>query len=186
MRGGINIQMGVMGEGTFIADILCNNQLYIVWGGGTRYGLLLISFVVCFVTYMLGEEQTLNIQQTTKMQNIIKYISTYFSQQDRKHVNHKFIMILTMLCIHIHNMTISRKTASLLWARFWSEKVRCLLLYVVTFLEQILSLQHKQELVWRHNLFPHQYQHQPSKQWQKNCILNRRFTFLSKKFWINI
>ena len=106
--------MGVMGEGTFIADILCNNQLYIVWGGGTRYGLLLISFVVCFVTYMLGEEQTLNIQQTTKMQNIIKYISTYFSQQDRKHVNHKFIMILTMLCIHIHNMTISSKTASLL------------------------------------------------------------------------
>ena len=144
-------------------------------------------YLLLFVWYfMLGEQQTLNIQQTTKMQNIIKYISTYFSQQDRKHVNHKFIMILTMLCIHIHNMTISRKTASLLWARFWSEKVRCLLLYVVTFLEQILSLQHKQELVWRHNLFPHQYQHQPSKQWQKNCILNRRFTFLSKKFWINI
>jgi hypothetical protein len=34
LRGGIKIQMGDMDGGTFIADILCNNQLYIVSGGG--------------------------------------------------------------------------------------------------------------------------------------------------------
>ena len=61
LRGGINIQMGDMGD-TFFADISCNNQLYIVWGGGTTYGLLLISFCCLFDTYV-GEEQTLNIQQ---------------------------------------------------------------------------------------------------------------------------
>ena len=49
LRGGINIQMGDMDGGTFFADILCNNQLYIVWGGGIRYGLLLVSFVVCLI-----------------------------------------------------------------------------------------------------------------------------------------
>ena len=45
-----------MGGDTFFADILCNNQLYIDWGGGIRYGLFLISFA-CLILIMLGTEE---------------------------------------------------------------------------------------------------------------------------------
>jgi hypothetical protein len=63
---------GDMGEDTFFADILCNNQLYIVLGvGGTTYGLFLTSFFVLFDTYMLGKTDIEHIiQQTTKIKNI--------------------------------------------------------------------------------------------------------------------
>ena len=69
LRGGINIQMRDMGEGTFFADILCNNQMYIVWGGDTRYGLLLISFCCLFDTYV-GEGTDIEHTTTTKIKNI--------------------------------------------------------------------------------------------------------------------
>ena len=54
---------------TFFADILCNNQLYIVWGGGTTYGLLLISFCCLFDTYV-GEGTDIEHTTTTKIKNI--------------------------------------------------------------------------------------------------------------------
>ena len=61
---------GDMGEDTFFADILCNNQLYIVWGGG--YQIWIVFDIFCmFDTYNVGGQQTLNIQQkTTKINNI--------------------------------------------------------------------------------------------------------------------
>ena len=48
--------MGDMDGGTFFADILCNNQLYIVWGGG--YQIWIVFDIFCmFDTYMLGTEE---------------------------------------------------------------------------------------------------------------------------------
>ena len=41
-----------MGGDKVFADILCNNQLYIVWGGDT---IFLISFVI--LHFMLGTEE---------------------------------------------------------------------------------------------------------------------------------
>ena len=62
---------GDMGEDTYFADILCNNQLYIVLGvGGTTYGLFLTSFLFCLI-HMLGKTDIEHIiQQTTKIKNI--------------------------------------------------------------------------------------------------------------------
>jgi len=70
LRGGINIQMRDMGEGTFFADILCNNQMYIVWGGG--YQIWIVFDIFCmFDTYMLGRTDIEHIiQQTTKIKSI--------------------------------------------------------------------------------------------------------------------
>ena len=46
--------MGVMGEGTFIADILCNNQLYIVWGGGYQIWIVIDIFCCVFCYLYVG------------------------------------------------------------------------------------------------------------------------------------
>ena len=80
--------------------------------GGTRYGLSLISVVVCLILICWEEQTFIHTTNYSNQKDIT--INCISSQLDRKHVKHKFVMILTMLCIHIHNMTISRKTASLL------------------------------------------------------------------------
>ena len=57
LRGGINIQMRDMGEGTFFADILCNNQMYIVWGGGYQIWIVIDMFCCVFDTSCWGENK---------------------------------------------------------------------------------------------------------------------------------
>ncbi len=60
---------GDMGEDTFFADILCNNQLYIVLGvGGTTYGLFLTSFLFCLIL-ICWEKQTLNISYNKQLKS---------------------------------------------------------------------------------------------------------------------
>ena len=54
LRGGIKIQMGDMGGDTFFADILCNNQLYIVWGGGYQIWIVIDICCCLFDTYNVG------------------------------------------------------------------------------------------------------------------------------------
>ena len=46
------------------ADILCNNQMYSVWGGGYQIWIVFDVFCCLFDTSMLGGEQTLNIHTT--------------------------------------------------------------------------------------------------------------------------
>ena len=46
-----------MGGDTFFADILCNNQLYIVWGGGYQIWIVIDICCCLFDTYMLGTEE---------------------------------------------------------------------------------------------------------------------------------
>ena len=92
--------MGDMDGGTFIADILCNNQMYIVLGGGYyRYGLSLISVVVCLIPICWEEQTFIHTTNYSNQKDIT--INCISSQLDRKHVKHKFVMISTMLCIHI-------------------------------------------------------------------------------------
>ena len=71
--------------------------------GGTRYGLSLISVVV-YLILICWEEQTLNIHTTNYSNQKHITINCISSQLDRKHVKHKFVMILTMH--HSYNMTI--------------------------------------------------------------------------------